>query len=180
MHYLIKVKIHLHHSHIAVEILGYTHDFSKWTVRENGFDIFFLIKCYCATAWGTKDLNIGGTNLTHINFGNIGGEVKFIDTTKYYQKSLAELASALAEDEKNSVKLLTIQFQHHYFSGIWKYLEKNKILDIISEGKGIIPYEKIVHMNSMFLTPENNVFFEKTEFYSDLKQKAVSDSDYES
>ena len=35
-------------------------------------------------------------------------------------------------------------------------------------------------MNSMFLTPENDVFFEKSEFYSDLKQKAVSDSDYES
>ena len=34
--------------------------------------------------------------------------------------------------------------QHHYFSDIWKYLgdaQKNKILDIISEGKGIIPYE---------------------------------------
>ena len=80
---------------------------------------------------------------------------------------------------------MTIQFfnQHHYFSETWKYLsdaQKNKILDIISEGKGTIPYEKIVDMNSMFLTPENNVFFEKTEFYSDLKQKAVSDSDYES
>ena len=52
--------------------------------------------------------------------------------------------------------------QHHYFSDIWKYLgdaQKNKILDIISEGKGIIPYEKIVAMNSMILTPENNVFF---------------------
>ena len=35
-------------------------------------------------------------------------------------------------------------------------------------------------MNSMFLTPENNVFFEKTEFYSDLKQKTVSDSGCES
>ena len=35
-------------------------------------------------------------------------------------------------------------------------------------------------MNSMFLTPENNAFFKKIEFYSDLKQKAVSDSDYES
>ena len=49
-----------------------------------------------------------------------------------------------------------------------------------SEGKGIIPYEKIVDMNSMFLTPENGVFFEKSEFFSDLKQKAVSDSDYKS
>ena len=35
-------------------------------------------------------------------------------------------------------------------------------------------------MNSMFLTPENDVFFEKSEFYSNLKQKAMSDSDYES
>ena len=136
------------------------------------------MKGYCATAWGKKYLN-----LTHINHGNIGGEVEFIATIKYNKKGLAELASTLTEFEKNFVKL-TIQFfnQRHYFSEIWKYLgdgQKNKILHIISEGKGIIPYENIVDMNSMFLTPENNVFFEKTEFYSDLRQKAVSDSDYE-
>ena len=91
----------------------------------------FLIKGYRATAWNTKDLNIGGTNLTHINYRNIGEENKFIDTIKYYRKSLAELASTLTEDEKNSVKNLAIQFfnQHHYFSEIWKYLgnaQKNK------------------------------------------------------
>ena len=95
------------------------------------------------------------------------------------------MATTLTEDEKNSIKHLTIQFfnQHHYFSEVWKCLgnaQKNKILDIISEGKGIIPYEKIVDMNSMLLTPENNALLEKTEFYSDLKQKVVSDSDYES
>ena len=51
---LIKVKIHLHHSHITGKILGYMHDFCNWTVRENkseiamiahnlfGFDMFFL------------------------------------------------------------------------------------------------------------------------------------------
>ena len=53
---------------------------------------------------------------------------------------------------------------------VWKYLrnpEKMKILEIIS-------HEKIVQMNSMFLTPESDVFFEKSKFYSDLKQKAVS------
>ena len=54
-----------------------------------GFDMFFFIKGYLATAWGTKDLNIGGTNVTHINYGNMGGEIKFVDTIKYYQKSLA-------------------------------------------------------------------------------------------
>ena len=122
VHHLIKVKIHLHHSHITDEILGYIHDFCNWTVRENkseiamishnlfGFVMFFLIKGCCTTAWGTKDLNIGGTNLTHINYRNIGAEIKFIDTIKYYQKSLAELATTLIEDEKNSVKHLTIQF----------------------------------------------------------------------
>ena len=71
-----------------------------------GFDNFFLIKEYRAIASGTKDLNIGGTNLTRINYGNIGGEFKFIDTIKYYQKSLAEMGSILTEDEKNSVKHL--------------------------------------------------------------------------
>ena len=35
-------------------------------------------------------------------------------------------------------------------------------------------------MNSLSLTPENGNFFEKTEFYSDLKKKAVSDDEYES
>ena len=96
VHRLIRFKIHLHHSHITGEILGYTHDFCNWTVRKNksqiamiahnlfGFDMFFLIKAYRTTTWGTKDLNIGGTNLTHINYGNIGAEVKFIDTINYY------------------------------------------------------------------------------------------------
>ena len=82
--------------------------------------------------------------------------------------------STLTEYEKNSEKYLTKQFfnQRYYFSKIWKYLgdaQKNKILDIISESKEIIPYEKIVDMNLMFLTPENSVFSEKTEFCSDLK-----------
>ena len=29
----------------------------------------------------------------------------------------------------------------------------------------------------MFLTPENDVFFEKSELYSNLKQKSVSEND---
>ena len=60
--------------------------------------------------WGTKDLNFGETNLTHLNYGNIAGEIKFIDTLKYYHKSLKELAATLSEDEKNSVKQLKKQF----------------------------------------------------------------------
>ena len=81
-------------------------------------------------------LNIGGTNLTQISFSNITGEIKFIDSLKYYQKSLA-----LFEFEK----------------------KKEKKLDIVSEGKGVISYELIIDMESFFLTPENE-FSEKTEF----------------
>ena len=61
---------------------------------------------------------------------------------------------------------------------LWSSTEKS--LDIKDDGKGIIPYEKIVDINSMSLTPENGIFFEKSEFYSDLKQKSVPDEDYES
>ena len=68
----------------------------------------------------------------------------------------------LSENEKNSVKQLTKQFfnQHLYFSEVWKYLgdsQKNKTLEIIAKDKEIILYKKIVDMNSMFLTPENDL-----------------------
>ena len=58
LHCLIKVKVHLHHSHVTGEIYGYVHDFCNWSVRENktklsviahnfsGFDAFFFFKCF--------------------------------------------------------------------------------------------------------------------------------------
>ena len=45
--------------------------------------------------------------------------------------------------------------------------EKDKILDIISKGKGALPYEKIVDKNSLDLIPEKE-FFEYTEVFSKL------------
>ena len=92
--------------------------------------------------------------------------MKCIDTLKYHQKSLAQLASTLTHNEKSTVEKVTEQFlkQHDYFSEIWRYLglsQNNKILNIIADDKGIIPYEKIVDMGSFFTVPENDVFFEK-------------------
>ena len=108
------------------------HDFCNWRIRENKseipmiahnlFDvkIFFFLKGYRATTCCTKDIKCGGSNLTHINFANIIGEVKFIDTLKHYQKGLAELSTTLSDEEKNSVKQLTTQFlsYHHYFQEV--------------------------------------------------------------
>ena len=123
--------------------------------------MFYFIKGYRASAWGSEDLNFEGNNLTNINFANIGNTKKVIDTSKYYQKSLGELASTLKICKNFSV---TIFKPALLIWRDWKFLsdaQKTRILDILSEGKGIILYEKIVTMNSLFCTPENGTFFKK-------------------
>ena len=66
--------------------------------------------------WVTEDINIGGTNLTNINYSTIGN-AKFIDTMKYYLSSLRKLASTMTKKEKNNVQILVKQFlmQYHFF-----------------------------------------------------------------
>ena len=143
------------------KIFGYAHDFCNMILDENStpeipfvahnffnFDLFYYMKAYIAPAWCSKELHIGGTNLTQAN-----------------QRSLGELSSTLTAEEKNVVKKLTEKFlnEHYYFCTVWPYLslkKKDKILEIISEGKGIIPYEIIVDMESFFIKPENE-FWEK-------------------
>ena len=162
------MKIHQHHSHITGKIHGYAHDFCNTKVTEKtaldipviahnlfGFDLYYFIKGYIASTWCSKELNIRGPNLTQISFSNIAGEIKFIDNLKHYQKRLAELTSTFSDKEKISVKKSTEQFfnQHDYFSKVWPYLnskKKDKILDIVSDGKDVIPYELIINMKSFF------------------------------
>ena len=120
-----------------------------------GFDLYYFIKGYIASTWCSKELNIRGPNLTQISFSNIAGEIKFIDNLKHYQKRLAELTSTFSDKEKISVKKSTEQFfnQHDYFPKVWPYLnskKKDKILDIVSDGKDVIPYELIINMKSFF------------------------------
>ena len=67
-HRLIKVKVHLHHSHITGKILGYTHDFCYWNVHENkseiamiahdlfGFDMFFFIYFFTVQLHGIQKI----------------------------------------------------------------------------------------------------------------------------
>ena len=130
---IINYKIHYHHSHITDKIFGYAHDFCNWKVRENkmelslightflGFDIFYMIKGYRASCWGTNDFNMGGSNLTTVNFANIGAQVKIIDKIKYYQSSLAAIAAVASEDEKKMIKKLTAQLisRHSHFGPVW-------------------------------------------------------------
>ena len=63
VHRLISGKVHLHHSHITGEIIGYAHDFCNLMLMERdafeisfiahnffGFDLFYFIKAYTACA----------------------------------------------------------------------------------------------------------------------------------
>ena len=80
----------MHHSNTTGKIFGYIHDFCNWRVRQNktiflhrtqfffGFDMyFFIIQGYRATAWNSKDLNIGGTGVTRIDFANINNTQQY-------------------------------------------------------------------------------------------------------
>ena len=71
--------------------------------------------------------------------------------------------------------------EHQYFNQIWPAVEKSdkeKILNIIESGKGVMPYEKIRNIESLDSVPQNE-FFDHTEFYSSLKQANVSKEEYE-
>ena len=131
----------MHHSHITGDIIGHADDFRNKAYFEKAigeipfiahnffeFDLFYWIKTYIASAWCSKELNIAGNNLTHANFGNINNEIKFIDSLKFYQRSLSELSSTLTEQEKIAVKSLAEKFlnEHYYFSAVWAYLSSGK------------------------------------------------------
>ena len=45
--------------------------------------MFCVLKGIRLSVWETQDLNIGGSELSNINFASLGSQVKFIDTMKY-------------------------------------------------------------------------------------------------
>ena len=108
-------RTHVHHSHITGEIIGYTHSYCNQKVRENypkitviannlfRFDFFFLLKGLRAGVWRTRGILIGDKNPTDISFENIGKQVMFLDTIKYFQQSLAALANSLTNSGKSAI-----------------------------------------------------------------------------
>ena len=59
--------------------------------------MFFLLKNIRLSVWRTKDINIGGKNLTDINFASIDN-FKSIDIMKYYETSLGQLSETLFDE----------------------------------------------------------------------------------
>ena len=134
--------------------------------------------------WKTKQFSFGGNNLTNLNYRNIGDQVKFIDTLKYYQQSLPALAAAIISVEKIRIKKLNGKFleSRDYSDKFWFEIEFkncNNILEMVASGKGTITYEKIRNFHILDLMPKNGVFYEKNKFVSELKDQVITDSEFE-
>ena len=65
---------------------------------------FFFKKGFRPTVWETTDISIGGKNPTNVNFVVIKNQVRFLDTIKNFQQSLASLAASMTNDERENVK----------------------------------------------------------------------------
>ena len=55
----------IHHSHVSGQIIGYAHD------NLFSFCFFFVVKGVSLCVWRPKQFNIGGTNLTNVQYANI-------------------------------------------------------------------------------------------------------------
>ena len=85
--------------------------------------------------------------------------------------------------KKATLKKKNQQFieNHNYFNQVWKTLkqeDRDKILDLIAEEKGFMPYEKVLNAKRLLSKPDQD-FYSHTEFYSSLKQSNVSVAEYE-
>ena len=180
----------VHHSHVSGKIVSFVH-FCNQKVRENyysipviahnqfRFNFFFFMQGFRPTVWETTDIKIGAKNASNINFAAIGNQVRFIDTIKYFQQSLPNLASSMNDVEKQSIRDTFARVLHDKLPFCLPD-DREWILDYLAKGKGTIPYQKITELDSLLSRPPfGQEFFDKDDFYSTLREEAVDEQDYE-
>ena len=122
---------------------------------------FFFLKGLRLGVCQTTNLSIGAANLTNINFSN--EQLKFIDTVKYYLKSLSTLAVTMAEKEKENTKIKCKRFILGERNLSQRLLscsleEQELVLNYLSSGKGIIHYEMIKKYDLEDIRPEKDFY----------------------
>ena len=181
----------IHHFHVTGEIIGYAHYLCNLKIRENqnvipviahnlfGLDFFYVVKGIRICVSRTKQLNIGSWNLTNFQYANISSQVKFIDTIRYYQQSLSKSIHQTKKRHIQSSCKKIYRKNPTYSANFLSLSDENKewILEFLSRGKGVIPYEKIKLHEDLNCVPEGE-FFNKSEFYSLLKNEIILDQDY--
>ena len=141
------------------------------------FDFFLFLKGIRPSVWETSDISIGGRNPTDVNFAIIKNQVRFIDTVKYFQQSLGNLADSMTDTERENVRKMRRKFLAEKLMFLNDEDEK-WVLDYLVSGKGMIPYQMITDFESLNICPEKEFFFFK-DFYLCLKEKNISEEDYE-
>ena len=186
---IVRNKRTIHHSHMTGKIIGYAHDFCNQKCRENyyaipvlthnhfRFDFFLFLKGIRPSVWETLGIEIGGKSPTDINFVIIRNQVRFIDTVKYFQQSLGSLADSMTDTERDNVRKICRKFLVEKLMFLNEEDEK-WVLDYLTSGKGMIPYQMINNFDSLNIRPETD-FFKHADFYSSLKEKNISEEEYE-
>ena len=143
------------------------------------FDFLLFLKGIRPSVWETSDIFISGRNPTNVKFAIIGNQVKFIDTVKYFQQSLASLADSMTDDKRKNVR----KSCRNFLAGKLLFLndENEKwVLQYLASGKDMIPYQKITDFDSLNIRPDSDEeFFKHEDFYSALKEKNISEEEYE-
>ena len=189
LHYIYTDQHVVHHSHVTGKIIGHAHEYCNIQARENyynipviahnqfRFDFFLFLKGLRPSVWETIDISISGKNSTSVTLPIIGIQVRFIDTVKYYQQSLASLADSMTDIERANVRKNCRRFLAEKLMFLTDE-EEAWVLDYLSCGKGMIPYQMISDFDSLKKVPKED-FFQKKNFYSELKEKNISDQEYE-
>ena len=175
--------------HMTGKIVGYAHEYCNLQTRENyytipifvhsqfRFDLFLFLKGLRASVWEITDIFIGGKNPTDVNFAIAQNQVRFINTFKSYQQSLASLAASMTDIEKENVRKNCRKFLAENLMFLNDKQEK-WLLDYLSLGKRMIPYQMITEFSSLEIKPKDS-FFDQKDFYSSLKEKDISTEEYE-
>ena len=61
------------------------------------------------SCWG-EDINVRGSGLSNASFSNFDRQIKIIDTMKYFQTSVVQIASTTTPEEKEKIKKLILEF----------------------------------------------------------------------
>ena len=139
--------------------------------------IFLFLKGLRPSVWETTEISIGGKKPTDVNFAIIRNQVRFIDTVKYFQQSLTSLAESMTDTERENVRKIRRRFLAEKLMFLTDEDEK-WVLEYLASGKGMIPYQMITDSDALNIRPEKD-FFEYDKFYSSLKEKNISQEEYE-
>ena len=114
-----------------------------------------------------------------MNFANIGNQVMFLDTIKYFQQSLGTLASNLTDSEKFAIRRECKKFirKDENLSKKFNLCTKEDqewVLAYLLTRKVTVPYKMITEYDSLDTSSEDGNFFLPHNFCSSLKDNVIT------